>query len=100
MMSDVVSNTHVSSIDGKESHSKTNSHKRHKSRKNKNTEEDDSIQGVSGREFDPKKIKLPAFKSIYDKKTLETFPQRTRWQIPDSKVIFSSEFCSGNLARA
>ena len=61
---------------------------------------DEELLAKNGAEFNPKAIKLPPFKSIYDKATLETFPQRTRWQIPDSKVIFSSEFCSGNLARA
>lgn len=44
--------------------------------------------------------RLPPFVSPYPKAQLESFPQRTRWAIPDSKIVFSSEFCSGNLARA
>ena len=44
--------------------------------------------------------KQHVFKSPYDKEELQNFPQRTRWEIPDSKVVFSSQFCSGNLARA
>ena len=31
---------------------------------------------------------------------IDTYPQRTRWEIPDSKIVFDSNFCSGNLARA
>ena len=43
---------------------------------------------------------IPTFQSIYDKKMLDTYPSRTRWEIPDSKIVFSSQFCSGNLSRA
>lgn len=43
---------------------------------------------------------LVGFKSPYDPKQLASYPQRTRWEIPDSKIVFSSEFCSGNLAKA
>lgn len=39
------------------------------------------------------------FKSPHDPKLLQTFPQRTRTEIADSKIVFSSDFCSGNLAR-
>lgn len=39
------------------------------------------------------------FKSPHDPKLLQTFPQRTRTEISDSKIVFSSDFCSGNLAR-
>lgn len=28
------------------------------------------------------------------------FPSRTVTRIPDSKIIFSSDFCSGNLSKA
>ena len=31
---------------------------------------------------------------------IDTYPSRTRWEIPDSKIVFSSQFCSGNLSRA
>ena len=43
---------------------------------------------------------LPPFQSIYDKKMIDNYPQRTRWEIPDSKIVFNSMFCSGNLSRA
>ena len=43
---------------------------------------------------------LPPFNSIYDKKMIDSYPQRTRWEIPESKIVFSSQFCSGNLSRA
>ena len=44
--------------------------------------------------------KIPPFQSPYSKQLLETYPQRTRWEIPDSKIVFSSQFCSGNMSRA
>ena len=31
---------------------------------------------------------------------MDSFPQRTQWPIPDSRIVFSSQFCSGNMSRA
>lgn len=45
-------------------------------------------------------MKLSPFKSVYSKQLIDSYPMRTRWEIPDSNIVFSSEFCSGNLARA
>jgi len=43
--------------------------------------------------------KLPPWQSIYSRQLLESFPMRTRWEIPESNIVFSSEFCSGNMSR-
>ena len=49
--------------------------------------------------FTEKIEELVGFKSPYDPKLLASYPQRTRWDISDTKICFSSEFCSGNLAK-
>ena len=46
------------------------------------------------------KIEEPLyFKSPHDPKLLQSYPQRTRTEIADTKIVFSSDFCSGNLDR-
>ena len=48
----------------------------------------------------PKTKLAPQFQSPYSRQLLDSFPQRTRWVIPDSRIVFSSQFCSGNMAKA
>ena len=73
--SDGLSITKLSSAEERESqHIQTTSQKKHKSRKTKSMMDDEVSMAANLKPFDPKSIKLPPFKSIYDKATLETFP--------------------------
>ena len=40
------------------------------------------------------------FRSPYNRSLLDSHPQRSIWEIPDSEIVFSSNFCSGNMTRA
>ena len=52
----------------------------------------------------PVQIVRPAaqipFRLPYNRSLLDSYPQRSIWEIPDSSIVFSSNFCSGNMTRA
>ena len=70
---DALSLTHLSSVDAKDARIKTNSSKKSKHNR-KHSNMDDDLLAKNTQEFNPKMVKLPPYKSIYNKATLETFP--------------------------